>query len=76
MDSDTGIKNLITELARESEKPIVTVIDGGRLYDPLRDGLIEKGIPVFKVCDRAIAALSLYIQGRLEVERLREGWFG
>lgn len=72
MDSDTGIKNLITELVRESDKPIVTVVDGGRLYDPLRDALIERGIPVFQVCDRAIAALSLFIQGRLEVERLWE----
>jgi len=51
----------------------VAVIDGGRLYDPLRDALIEGGVPVFHVCDQAIAAMSLYIQGRLEMERLRRG---
>ncbi len=71
MDSDKSIKNLIISLVKESEKPIVTVIDGGKLYDPLRDTLIENGIPVFEVCDRAVAALSLYMQGRLEVQRLR-----
>jgi len=71
IDSEKSIKNLIISLAEQSEKPIVTVIDGGRLYDPLRDTLIEKGIPVFQVCDRAIAALSLYMQGRLEAQKLR-----
>ncbi|MBW2658546.1 MAG: acetate--CoA ligase family protein [Deltaproteobacteria bacterium] len=71
MDSDRGIKNLLVELVEKSDKPLVTVIDGGRLYDPLRDSLIDAGIPVFHLCDQAIAALSLYIQGRLEMERLR-----
>jgi len=71
MDSDRSIKNLMISLIKLSEKPIVTVIDGGRLYDPLRDTLIKNGIPVFPVCDRAIAALSLYMQGRLEADKLR-----
>ncbi len=71
MDSEKSIKNLISALAEESEKPIVTVIDGGKLYDPLREALIANGIPVFDVCDRAVAALSLYMQGRLEMQRLR-----
>ena len=71
MEEESGIKNLMIKLVDESEKPVVAVIDGGRLYDPLRDALIENGIPVFQVCDRAIAALSLYMQGRLEVERIR-----
>jgi len=71
MDSEKSIKNLMITLAEESEKPIVAVIDGGKLYDPLREALIADGIPVFDVCDRAVAALSLYMQGRLEMERLR-----
>jgi len=71
MEFESGIKNLIMELVQKSEKPIAVVIDGGRLYDPLRDALIEGGVPVFQICDRAIAALSLYMQGRLEGERLR-----
>jgi len=71
MDSEKSIKNLMIALAEESEKPIVAVIDGGKLYDPLREALIADGIPVFEVCDRAVAALSLYMQGRLEMERLR-----
>jgi acyl-CoA synthetase (NDP forming) len=51
--------------------PIVGVVDGGRLYDPLRDALIAGSIPVFNVCDGAVAALSLYIQGRLRANAIR-----
>jgi len=50
----------------------VAVVDGGRLYDPLRDALMAGGIPVFNVCDGAVAALSLYIQGRLRVNTIRQ----
>ena len=71
MDSEKSIKNLMISLSEKSEKPVVTVIDGGRLYDPLRDTLVENGIPVFQVCDRAVGALSLYMQGRLDAQKLR-----
>lgn len=71
MESDESVKNLIIKVAGKSEKPLVTVVDGGSLYDPLRRALIESGIPVFTVCDRAVGALSLYIQGRLAAESLR-----
>ena len=50
----------------------VAVVDGGRLYDPLRDALMDNGIPVFTVCDKAIAALSLYIQKRLAADAIRD----
>ncbi len=66
MHDERGIIKLLTDLEKSLDKPLVTVVDGGRLYDPLRDALIKKGIPVFTVCDRAVAVLSIYIQGRLQ----------
>jgi acyl-CoA synthetase (NDP forming) len=71
MEEEGSIKARVIALAQKSDKPIVTVVDGGRMFDPLRDSLIEKGIPVFKVCDHAVAVLSLYIQGRLMSQSLR-----
>ena len=50
----------------------MAVVDGGRLYEPLRDALMAGGIPVFTVCDDAVAALSFYIQGRLRANAIRE----
>ena len=71
MESKDSIKNIITNIAAKSSTPIVTVVDGGRLYDPLRDALIASGVPVFSVCDRAVNTLSLYIQGRLGADAIR-----
>jgi acyl-CoA synthetase (NDP forming) len=71
--AENGIAQLLPEVARQSEKPIIGVIDGGRLYDPLRDRLMAGGVPVFPVCDRAVAALAQYIQARLHADMLRGG---
>ncbi|QTA78091.1 CoA-binding domain-containing protein [Desulfonema limicola] len=73
MDHEQGIKNLITGLVKSSDIPIVTIVDGGELYQPLRDLLAENNIPVFSVCDNAVAALSLYIKGRLNTEYISRG---
>ncbi|MBF0302589.1 MAG: acetate--CoA ligase family protein [Desulfamplus sp.] len=73
MNDAGSILNRITNLVSKSDTPIVTVVDGGRLYEPLRDVLMDNGIPVFTVCDRAIAAISLYIQGRLAADAIRGG---
>jgi len=71
MNHEKGIKNLMIQLTQAVDTPIVAVVDGGRLYDPLRDALMDNGVPVFTVCDKAIAALSLYIQGRLAADAIR-----
>ena len=71
MENERGIKHLMIQLTQEVDIPIVAVVDGGRLYDPLRDSLMDNGVPVFTVCDKAIAALSLYIQGRLAADAIR-----
>jgi len=78
MHHEQSIKNQIIEVANTCNTPVVTVIDGGRLYDPLRDALMENSVPVFTICDKAIAALSLYVQGRLNADAIRssEGFGG
>ncbi len=71
MHQPQSILHRMTQLISQTQTPIVTVVDGGRLYDPLRDALMDQGIPVFTVCDKAIAALSLYVQGRLRADDIR-----
>jgi len=68
-----SIARLLPQVARQSDKPIIGVIDGGRLYDALRDVLMAEDVPVFPVCDRAVAALAQYIQARLYADVLRGG---
>lgn len=71
MTARNGIVPLLSKVGEQSKKPIVGVIDGGRLYDPMRDAFNAAGIPVFPVCDRAVAALALYIEARLYADAIR-----
>lgn len=71
MHNKGALRHRLLHLNATCATPIVAVVDGGRLYDPLRDALIAGGIPVFNVCDGAVAALSLYIQGRLRANTIR-----
>jgi len=45
-------------------------MDGGELYTPVIDKLRDSGVVVFRSCDRAVAALAKYTQGRLRAERI------
>ncbi len=71
MENPDSIRARLIRLMQETDKPLVAVVDGGRMFTPLRDALLSQDIPVFMVCDRAVAVLSLYMQGRLAAESLR-----
>jgi hypothetical protein len=71
IEDEHSIAKLLVEAAQASNKPIIGVIDGGRLYDPLRDHFLLHNVPVFPVCDRAVAALARYSEARLRVEEIR-----
>lgn len=71
LDAAHSIARLLPEIAAESEKPIVGVVDGGNLYDPLVESLESAGLPVFRASDRAVTAIALYIEGRLAAARIR-----
>ena len=71
MDAPDGILTLLSDVRSRTSKPMVAVMDGGEKFEPLRKALRERGIPVFSVCDRAVAALSLYLESRLAAEGLK-----
>lgn len=73
MNAADSIKNRLIALCAQAEKPVVAVVDGGELYQPLRQSLIDAHIPVFTVCDRAVKTLSLYMQGRLAAASICSG---
>lgn len=68
---EAAIVPMLAELARETATPIVCSVDAGLLYEPLIRQLIAAGIPVFRSSDRAVSALSQYIEGRLNGMRIR-----
>ncbi|MFV0422062.1 acetate--CoA ligase family protein [Oleidesulfovibrio sp.] len=66
-----AITKRIAAVAAKCDKPIIGVVDGGRLFDPMRAEVMSSGVPVFSVCDRAIGSLAIYIEGRLRADILR-----
>ncbi len=64
-DSDGSIAVEMPKLVSKLDKPVVGVVDAGRLYDPLVDKLIEQGMAVFRSSDRAVQGLAMYVEGRL-----------
>lgn len=71
MNDEESIALRMPALAAKLAKPVVGVVDGGRLYDPLVDELMEKGMAIFRSSDRAVQTLAMYIEGRLYALRLR-----
>lgn len=57
-----SIFHRFVELSKTTDKPLVVIVDGGRQFDPLRIALKDAKLPVFTLCDRAIAVLSLYLE--------------
>jgi hypothetical protein len=58
-------------LVNSLHKPVVGIVDGGRLYDALVDVLVDNGMAVFRSSDRAVQALAMYMEGRLYAEKLK-----
>ncbi len=70
INSEDSIATQMPKMVAAQEKPIIGVMDGGELYTPVINKLRDNGVVVFRSCDRAIAALNKYTQGRLQAERI------
>jgi acyl-CoA synthetase (NDP forming) len=70
-DDPGSIAMALPRLMADLDKPVVGVVDAGRLYDPLVNTLVSKGMAIFRSSDRAVQSMALYIEGRLYAEKLR-----
>lgn len=71
IESPESIVQTLPKLVASCPKPIVGVIDGGALYDPMADRMMEQGVCIFRSSERATRALVRYTEARLRAERLR-----
>jgi len=58
-----SLARTLPALFAETKKPIVAVVDAGRIYDPLVKALENGGLPVFRRADEAVMALGAWIGG-------------
>jgi len=71
LGDDDCLTHRLPAIVRESGKPVVLVIDSGRLYDPYADTFVSQGLPVFRSADIAVKMLN-----RIVAQRLRIGSLG
>jgi acyl-CoA synthetase (NDP forming) len=62
--------HLMPPIVERNEKPIVGIVDAGRLYDAMCAGLMDQGVCVFRNCARGTRALARYIEARLYADEL------
>jgi len=70
ISSEKSIVAQMPKLISEQDKPIIGVMDGGDLYNLATEKLRDSGVAIFRSCDRAVAALAKYTQGRLRAEQI------
>jgi len=63
--------HLMPPLAERHDKPVIGILDGGRLYDEMTARLMDRGVCCFRNCARGTKALVRYIEARLNAESLQ-----
>ncbi|MEP7181432.1 MAG: CoA-binding protein [Betaproteobacteria bacterium] len=63
--------HLMPPLVERNDKPVIGIVDGGRLYDAMSAGLMDRGVCVFRNCGRGTRALARYVEARLDADALR-----
>ncbi|WP_432474406.1 CoA-binding protein [Amphritea sp. HPY] len=71
LKDEVSVVQLLPKLVAEQDKPIIGIVDGGTLYDPMAEKLMDQGVCVFRSCGRGMQALARYTQARLYSERIQ-----
>ncbi len=71
LDDDNSVVQLLPKLVAAQQKPIIAIVDGGTLYDPMAEKLMDQGVCVFRSCERGMRALARYTQARLYEDQIR-----
>jgi acyl-CoA synthetase (NDP forming) len=69
-DPNSTVHKMPPIVAR-NDKPVVGVVDAGRLYDAMCARLMDEGVCIFRNCARATKTLVYYVDARLYAARLR-----
>ncbi len=73
LESEESIVSLLPEVIENVDIPVLGVVDGGKLYDSMVNGLEKRGVCVFRSSDRAVSSLAKYISFRMHIEAIRTG---
>jgi acetate---CoA ligase (ADP-forming) len=54
------------------DKPVIGIVNAGKLFDPMADELKSRNMIIFRSADRAVKALAVYIDARLHRESIKK----
>ncbi|MCO5100517.1 MAG: CoA-binding protein [Burkholderiaceae bacterium] len=63
--------HLMPPLAERHDKPLIGIIDGGKLYDAMAARLMDQGVCCFRNCTRGTKALVRYFEARHNADYLK-----
>ncbi len=63
---------LMPPIVDRNDKPVIGIVDGGKLYDAMAAGLMDQGVCVFRNSGRGTRALVRYCEARSYAESLRQ----
>lgn len=64
--------HLMPPIVDRNDKPVVGIVDGGKLYDAMAAGLMDQGVCVFRNSGRGTRALVRYCEARRYAESLHQ----
>jgi len=70
IDDPAGTVALMPPLVARFDKPVIGVIDAGRLYDAMAARLMDQGVCIFRNCARAVTALVNHVEARRYADAL------
>lgn len=62
--------HLMPPLAERHDKPVIGILDGGKLYDAMTARLMDQGVCAFRNCARGTRALVRYVEARQNADYL------
>jgi acyl-CoA synthetase (NDP forming) len=71
IDDPNSTVHLMPPIVARNAKPVIGVVDAGRLYDAMSARLMDQGVCIFRNCARATSALVRYVEARLQAAALR-----
>ena len=71
IDEQDSIVQLLPNLTVRINKPVVGVVDGGKLYDEMVERLEKQDVLIFRSSDRAVSSLAKYINCRIHIDGIR-----
>jgi acyl-CoA synthetase (NDP forming) len=64
--------HLMPPIVERNDKPIIGIVDAGKLYDAMCAGLMDQGVCIFRNCARGTKALVRYVEARLYADAIRK----